>query len=206
MEKLVLMSAYEMVKEVKSYLEKSPFEYKVRDENAADDYIEIFWESQGGKDGLPYLGGSSYHIAAGDLGHYRLFFDFGVNEIFFAYYPAGENGEYTTARAMVNVDDQGNPVFRNIENKILIVSLEKEWNDKFETYGLTLQHFVKTCRYSIHRLSWAFLRSWNFNEGDNAAIFKDEFVNKIMKTCQSPEMASFIKNKLFPLMDSDRKL
>ena len=205
MDKLDLMNAYEMVEQVKTYLAESPCKYEITGENASDDSLFICWKSANGKDGLPmYLykggdekGGSTFE------GEYQLVFDIQRNSITFWYLPAGY-GKGSLSSCYVGVDANGRPTYKEIKNKIGIMSLEKEWNDNFQKHVLGLHSYAYKDKYGA-TLAFAFSCEWLFNEGDSFDAFKNEF--KItMSTCQSKEMADFISNKIFQYMIPGKSL
>lgn len=205
MEKLDLMNSYEMIEELKEYLAKSPCGYKITREKATDDMLVLCWESENGKDGLPmylYNGGEE----KGGLtfkGEYQLEFNIQENLINFWYIPAGSyHGSLTSC--YVGMDENRKPIFREIKNKIGVMSIEKEWNDNAQKYCLGLYSLAYKDKYGTF-LVFEYGVFWDFNKNDTFDTFKSEFQTS-MSTCQSKEMADFISNKIFQYMVSGKKL
>lgn len=192
------LKALKELKEIKTYLEKSSYGYEILREESSDDDSFITWKSENGEDGLPlfYIGNSPYWK---ECGEYKLVFNFKDGEIFFSYFPAG----YSRNKKKVSLDGQGLPYFYSIEEKIAIMSLEEEWNDKIRERRLYLRPYLLLKGSNITSyLSWYFCYSWpcdflSYKEEDDLGVFKNEFVNITMHTCHSPEMSSFIKDKIF---------
>lgn len=200
MDKLDLMNSYEMIEQVKAFLAKSPCEFKITGEKATDDLLIINWESENGKDGLPmYLFGGGITFK----GKYQLEFRIQENLICFYYVPAGsDEGNLTSCR--VEMDENGKPIFREIKNKIGIMSMEKEWNDNFQKYLLYLKSYAYKDEYGTF-LGFEYNCCWDLNKNDTLDGFKSEFQIS-MSTCQSKEMADFISNKIFQYMVRGKSL
>ena len=204
MDKLDLMNSYEMIEQIKDYLAKSSCGYKIIQEEATDDVLILKWESENGKDGLP-----QYLYDGGKIifkGVYVLEFNIKNNYITFWYIPAGTY-ERRLSSWFVGMDNDGKPVYKEIKTKISIMTMEKEWNDNFQNYGLGVKSYAyKSNDGSETYLAFEFHCRWILNESDTLDSFITEFLEKTMATCQSQKMANFIENRIFSYMVPGRSL
>ena len=129
-DKLDVMNSYETLEDIKNYLSRCNYGYDIYKEEATDDKLTICWDSRNGEDGLPYYlykggkkrGGMTF------VGWYVLTFHILENRIYFEYYSAGSY-EGILSSCFVKKDNNGNPVYSTIKNKIDVMSIEREWND-----------------------------------------------------------------------------
>lgn len=190
MDKFNHEEAYKLIKDIKEWLQSQNKGYKIVDEheNEKGDLITLIWESEGGKDGC-YFKISGYmkgifikHFKETNrfYGKYGLFFNVSDDSpsITFAYFLPGcyygeGDGKFSCLSIIESVDEDGRPIFQDVQNKRNIDLLREEWNENFYETSLFLDYYVTDL--NRHYLGFDFGRTWDMTKDDAVTVFKKRF-------------------------------
>ncbi len=184
-----IFEAYELAQWTKDYMNGLGLDFKLVEEQADQNRIVLFYESENGKDLLPIRKsgwGSEFK------GLYIIGFDSNKNTIDFIHQLSGYEGNILT-QSYIDKDENGEAKFCQISNMMELMKIAKEWNDDYKNKMMWLSYYPRDDRrdHSHSYLVFKLDCYWDLNKSDTLDTFKKEF-QVCMKTMLSQETRDLI--------------